>query len=269
MTKTPALVCCASILLSTVPLVGCGNKEPTGQVVALVDGEEVTRRDLATEPTLDQSTGAGDQPALLRGVIDRKLAVAEARRLSLDRTPEYVAQAQRVEEVMLSRTLFARWADALPQASPKAIAEYIAGNPQRFGERKLFLVDRIEAAASAFDPQAFAPLQTADVVAQHLSARSQAFQRSRLVMDSATLSPELYRRLRDLRSGYPIAIPQGDKLIVLAMLEARDAPLPQAEQNAAAVAALKQVAIQGKLADLRKNAKVAYQAGYRPAAPPQ
>lgn len=269
MTMAQALMRGACILVGALPLSGCGNKAPTGQVVALVDGEEVTRRDLATEPMERQIGGSdGPQSALLQGVIDRKLAAAEARRLDLDRTPEYVAQAQRVEEVMLSRTLFSRWGDELPQASPKAIEDYIGRNPQRFGGRKLILADRIQANASAFDAQAFAPLQTIDAVAQHLSGRSQAFQRGQVVLDSATLPPALYERLRDLREGYPLAIPQGDKLVVLAVLETRSAPLPQAEQNTAAVAGLKQIAIQGKLAELRKNSKITYQAGYRPAATP-
>lgn len=266
MTMSRKLMCSACILLGVGPLVACANKEPKGQVVALVDGEEVTRRDLATEPTSGQAEGAEAQPAILRGVIDRKLAAAEARRLQLDRTPEYVAQAQRLEEVMLSRTLFERWAAALPAPSPKAIADYIARNPQRFGQRKLFLVDRIQAGANAIERRALEPLQTNDAVAQHLQSRSQPFQRGQAVLDSATLSPELAARLRALPKSYPLAIADGDKLVVLAVVETRDAALAKAEQTAAAVAALKQVAVRDKLASLRTNSKIAYQPGYRPAA---
>jgi hypothetical protein len=139
----------AYILLGVGMLLACADKKPSGQVVAFVDGEEVTRRDLATEPTSGQAEGASAPPAILRGVIDRKLAAAEARRLELDRTPDYVAQAQRLEEVALSRKLFDHWAGEMPPASAPAVAAYIARNPQRFGQRKLFLVDRIRASANA------------------------------------------------------------------------------------------------------------------------
>lgn len=266
MTMSHKLIHGACIVLAVVPLVACANKEPTGQVVALVDGEEVTRRDLATEPMSGQAQGTDAQPALLRGVIDRKLAAAEARRLQLDRTPEYVAQAQRLEEVMLSRTLFQRWAAEMPAAPAKTIADYIARNPQRFGRRKLFLVDRIQTGAGAIDRQALEPLATNDAVAQHLQSRSQPFQRGQTVLDSASLSGELAERLGTLRKGYPLAISEGGNLVVLAVLETRNAALPEAEQTTAAVAALKQVAVRDKLASLRKNSKIAYQPGYRPPA---
>jgi EpsD family peptidyl-prolyl cis-trans isomerase len=259
----------ACILLSIGPLVACANKEPKGQVVALVDGEEVTRRDLATEPTGSQAEGASAPPAILRGVIDRKLAAAEARRLELDRTPDYVAQARRLEEVMLSRTLFDRWAGEMPPASAPAVAAYIARNPQRFTQRKLFLVDRIQARANAIDRAALEPLQTNDAVAQQLQSRSQPFQRGQAVLDSASLSPELAERLKALPQRYPLAIAEGDTLLVLAVLETRDAALPKAEQTAAAVTALKQEAVRDKLAALRKKSTIVYQPGFRPAATAQ
>lgn len=255
----------AWLLLVMAALAACTNKQPTGQVVALVDGEEVTRRDLATEPVGGQGEAAQAQPALLRGVIDRKLAAAEARRLQLDRMPEYVAQAQRLEEVVLSRTLFERWAAEMPAPPPKAIADYVARNPQRFAHRKLFLVDRIQARGEGIEPQALKPLQTGDAVATYLSSRSLPFQRGQAVIDSASLPSELYAQLKSLRTGYPLAIADGDKLVVLAVIQARDAPLPEAEQSAQAVAALKQAAIRERLASLRKKSTIAYQPGFRPA----
>lgn len=104
-TKSLAILMAALAVL----LAGCREKAPEGQVVAVVNGEEVTRRELATEP----GAANGDAPqselaAMLSGVVDRKLAAAEAKRLELDKTPRFVAQAERLQEVMLSRTLFDR-----------------------------------------------------------------------------------------------------------------------------------------------------------------
>jgi EpsD family peptidyl-prolyl cis-trans isomerase len=258
-----------SALLTVAALWGCANKEPSGQVVALVDGQEVTRRELATEPMESQAEGGKAQPTLLSGVIDRKLASAEARRLELDRTPDVITQRQRLEEVILSRALFARWSAEARTPSPKAISDYISKNPQRFGQRKLFLVDRIQAGAEAFDRQAFEPLASADEVAGYLSSRSQAFQRGQTVIDSASLSPELSARLSTIGKGEPLAIVEGGRLIVLAVVETRDAPVPKSEQAAAATAALTQASVREKLAALRKRATIAYQPGYRPATPAQ
>ncbi len=268
--KTPrTLIRLAFILLLTTVLGGCGNKAPAGQVVALVDGEEVTRRDLAVEPAASQAMGDSDPATLLSGVIDRKLAAAEARRLKLDRTPDYVAQARRVEEVMLSRTLFTQWAEQLADPTPQAVAKYITQNPQRFADRTLFLTDRIQTSAASGDRRDLAPLQTSDAVAQYLTSRSQPFQRGQDVLDSASLAPALFNQLKALPAGYPLVIVEGDKLVILSVVEARKAPLPKAEQRAAAATALKQVAIKEKLASLRKTSQIAYQAGYGAAATSQ
>jgi len=267
--------CTRRLLLLTciVSLTACGKKVPEGQVVAVIDGEEVTRRDLAAEPQ-DGTTaqGAEDQPALgavLNGVVDRKLAVAEARRLELDRTPQYVAQAKRLEEVMLSRTLFDRWAAQMPQPSPRVLADYIARNPQRFNGRKLFLVDRIESALNKEQGAALAPLQTNDAIAAYLDSQSTPYHRNRVVLDSASLSPALYRQVAALKPSYPLVIMGSGGLVVLAVIETRDAPLAPADRAAEAVKALKQVAVEQKLADLRKAANISYQPGYRPSAPDQ
>ena len=84
----------AAIVL-VAALCACGKKVPEGQVVAMVGNEEVTRRELTVEPeAAGLPPGPDAQPALtalLDGVIARKVAVAEARRLELDRTPEFVA----------------------------------------------------------------------------------------------------------------------------------------------------------------------------------
>lgn len=259
--KSHVLVaCCLAALLA-----GCEEKAPEGQVVAVVNGEEVTRRELATEP--GAANGEVAQPelaAMLSGVVDRKLAAAEAKRLELDKTPRFVAQAKRLQEVMLSRTLFDRWISELPPPQPAAIAAYVAQNPQRFDGRKLFLIDRIETADAGANKDAIAPLQTNDAIAAYLDAHDQPYRREHAVLDSTGLPLALYRKLLTLPPGSPIAVAQGGRLLILAAQQTRDAPLPPAEESAAAVLALKQVKVQEKLAALRKTAKVSYQPGYRP-----
>jgi EpsD family peptidyl-prolyl cis-trans isomerase len=260
------------LLMMCIPsLAACGKKVPEGQVVAVVDGEEVTRRDLAAEPqdgTLaDGDAGQSALGAVLNGVVDRKLAVAEARRLELDRTPQYVAQAKRLDEVMLSRTLFDHWAAQMPQPNQQALADYIARNPQRFDGRKLFLVDRIETALNKDQSAALTPLQTNNAIAAYLDSQSKVYRRNRVVMDSASLTPALYRQVAALAPGYPLVIQGNHSLVILAVIETRAAPLASADRAAEAVKALKQVAVQQKLADLRKSAVIAYQPGYRPDKP--
>jgi EpsD family peptidyl-prolyl cis-trans isomerase len=257
------------ILLALGAITGCTKKAPGGQVVAVVDGQEVTRRDLAAEPQFATTPdGQGAQAgvnAVLNGVIDRKLAAAEAKHLELDRTPRYVEQAKRLDEVMLSRTLFDRWAAEMPPPDQRRIAGYIVHNPQRFAARKLFLVDRIQTKMDQGQSDALTPFATNDAVAAYLDSRSQAYRRDRTVIDSAQVPLPLYRELLSLEPGDPLVLMQPEGASVLAIVETRDAPLPAGEQTAEAIKALKQVEVQQRLAALRKNATIAYQPGYRPA----
>lgn len=253
-------------------LAGCGKKVAQGQVVAIVDGAEVTRRELATEPeaaSLSAEDANGSLSGLLGGVIDRKLAVAEARRLELDRSPAYLAQSKRVEEVMLSRTLFDRWAAELPVPDDRAVAQYVARNPQRFDGRKLLLVDRIEAKAIPGLSEGLKPLQTNDAVAAYLQqAQAQPLQRGQTVIDTATLPLPLYRQLLGVPVGYPVVMQLNDRLVALAVVQVRDAPLPPEQKSEAAAQALRQQAVQDKLAAMRRKASITYQQGYRPTNPP-
>ncbi|MET1754400.1 hypothetical protein ABVV53_02810 [Novosphingobium sp. RD2P27] len=253
-----------------VTIAACGEKTPNGQVVAVVDGEEVTRRELAFEPEAGTSGEGTAQPALaalLSGVIDRKLAVAEARRLDLDQTPEYLARAKRLDEVMLSRTLFDRWAEDAPEPSEGAVASFISTNPQRFEGRKLFLVDRIQAASTS-PAEALKPLQSNDAVASYLDSHSQPYGRERTVLDSATLPFDLYQQIVALPAETPLVLAHNGALVSLAVLQAKDAPPAPVDRTAMAITALKQEAVQEKLLALRKDAEISYQPGYAPTTTP-
>lgn len=252
-----------------VTTAACGEKAPKGQVVAVVDGEEVTRRELAFEPDAGTSGESTAQPALaalLSGVIDRKLAVAEARRLDLDQTPEYLVRAKRLNEVMLSRTLFDRWAEDVPEPNERAIASFISANPQRFDGRKLFLVDRIQA-AGASPTESLEPLQSNDAIASYLNSHSQPYQRERTVLDSASLPHALYQQMLALPAGTPLMLAQNGTLVSVAVLQAKDAPPAPTDRSSTAITALKQEAVQEKLVSLRKDAEISYQPGYAPATP--
>lgn len=247
---------------------GCGKKEPEGQVVAVVNGQEITRRDLAAEPQsggmFDSSAGQPVVSAVLSGVIDRKLAAAEAKQLKLDQTPQFVEQAKRLEEALLGRALFERWAAEVPAPNAQAIAAFVSANPQRFDHRRLFLVDRIEAELDEGQSDALVPLMSNDAIAAYLDAHSKTYTRTRTAIDSATLPLPLYKKVIALKPGEPLAQMQGGKVAVIAVVDSRDAPLSDTERSDEAVKAMKQAVVQQRLAALRKSAEVAYQAGYRP-----
>lgn len=122
-----------------VLLAGCADRTPTGQVIATVNGEDVTMRDLAAEMSAIGYTGDAEQVRgpLLRQMVDRRLFVQAARAQGIDRSPEYLARFRRLREILLADMLVERMAREAPQPSPAELADHIAANPWAFAERRI------------------------------------------------------------------------------------------------------------------------------------
>lgn len=265
-------------LLALGLLAGCGgDKTPSGQVVASVDGADVTRRDLVTEL---QASGAGAslspemmkkvQPELVQQVVNRKLLVAQAKKEGIDKTPEYLAAVQRATEMMLAEQLVQRWGSKQEKPSDADAQAFIAGNPQMFGQRRLYLVDQIRSSAEGIDPAMLAPLKTNDAVAQLLQSKRHPMERGQATIDSMALSPAQYAQLAKLTPGEPIVAMNNGMLTSNVIVEVRNAPVPEDRQVVAAKTALAQqtgrTMVENQLRSLRQTAKVEYQPGFAPPA---
>jgi EpsD family peptidyl-prolyl cis-trans isomerase len=142
-----ALIATTALLLV---LGGCNDKKdaPDGQVVATVDGKDVTIHELNAELTqLRANQNAPrkllEQVALAR-VIERKMLSNEARLLKLDASPQYLLAKTRTEEGLLVQALQANLQGQVPQPTREAAQKFIAENPQVFGDRKIFTLDQIQ-----------------------------------------------------------------------------------------------------------------------------
>jgi len=258
-------------------LAGCGDKTPNGQVVATVDGADVTRRDLTTEL---QASGAGAalpadamkklQPQLTEQVVSRKLLVAQAKKEGIDKTPEYLATVQRASEMLLVQQLIQRWGSKLDVPSDGDVQAYIAANPQMFAQRKLFVVDQVRGGAAGIDSAALTPLKTNDAVAALLQSKKQPVERGQSTIDSIALSPAQYQQLLRLPPGEPIVSINNGMLMSNVITEVRNAPVPDDRQVQAAKTAMAQQAgrtmVENQLRSLKQAAKIDYQPGFAPPA---
>lgn len=265
--STQRAVSLLGIMAAGAILHGCGEKEAKGQVVGVVNGIEVTRRELAAEPEIaNLGPGIDAQPLLpqiLGQVIDRKLVVAEAEKLKLDERPEFQTAKRRLEEVLLSQQLLQTWAREVPQPKPEEIKTFIAANPQMFGNRKLLLMDQIVAMGKV-DAKDLGPLNTPDEIAAYFNAKKIKFQRKRAPVDSADMPLVLFRQFMKAPPGAPIAVIQPSRVDVYTMLRVQDSPVPAAQADAIAKAALAKQAVGKRIQAMRKSAKITYQPGYEP-----
>ena len=128
--RTGMVPCVVGIGAGIVPA-GCADRPPTDQVLASVDGDDVTKRDLAVEAAL---TRLPPGPVTLNAIVDRKLLVRRAKRDRLDLTPDYLAAMRRFREATLA---VQEVAGTLPPPGDAAVRGFAAAHDWRFAGRRL------------------------------------------------------------------------------------------------------------------------------------
>jgi EpsD family peptidyl-prolyl cis-trans isomerase len=193
----------ASAALGMLTLAACdkGNKAPEGQVVATVDGQEVTIHELNAEIAGIGNRASGAPAKLvesvaLQRVIERKMLATEASKLKLDKNPQFLLAKQRTEDNLLVQALQADIQQKVPPATREAAQKYVSDNPQVFGDRKLFTLDQIQFLRPANIDQL--PLKNAKTMAEVERVLIDAnieYRRAPQQLDSLVINPELTKEI--------------------------------------------------------------------------
>lgn len=229
-----------AILTLGILLASCGGKgeAPTGQVVATVDGQEITAAELKLEldgaPTEGPAAAAAQQAAL-QNLVARKLLVAEAKRRDLDNTPVAAMLKKRAEDAAVVQLLQRSVADGVPKVSDDEVSEYIRSHPTTFAQRRLITVNQLLVPAVDRNLiKQMEPLKTLSEVEELLNRNNIKFIRSANVMDSVRLSPDAAAKIASLPNGEVIIMPSGSGAQVSQIVSSRTEPLTgtEAEQFA-------------------------------------
>lgn len=127
-------------------LVACGNDRPSGQVVATVNGQEITASELQLELgelAGDAEPGSDAQRAVLRALVARRQLVAEARARRLDTSPDGRLARERAKDLALVEFLRQDIAGTAPVPSLAELDRYVAAQPETFAGRQLVTADQI------------------------------------------------------------------------------------------------------------------------------
>ncbi len=249
-------------------LAGCSEGPPAGQVVARVNGTDITRRDVLLELVASGAPADVDTrtiaPALLDRIVASKLLAAEARRRSIDRSPEFLGRDRRNREQILGEELARRLIGRLPPPSPAEIAQYVEENRARLDQRRIFTIDRI-VPDGPVDPAAIGSLESAGAVEAWLVHAGQSFTRSALAVDSLSLSPG-HLSLLDAYHGRPVAITGDGPTSIDQIVASVPAPIAPADRARTAAGILRdrqsRQLMDRTLDRLRARAEIAYQPGY-------
>jgi len=271
-----ALMLGASVA-AALALAACGEKAPEGQVVATVNGEEITLPELNAEAQAANIPENADKkaimPQLLQRVIERKLFAKAAQDQGLDKTADYLVQKRRTEEALLAQLVAKQQIATVQIPNPAEIDKYVAANPTLFGARERLALDQIRFARPVDTAQLkqLEPTKSLDEVAAVLASLKIPFQRGAAPLDTAAVPPELMKRINALPAGEPFVVPAGNMIVVSVVRGREAAATPDADSKRLAAERMRQETIaktmQDRLNQLKTEAKIDYQPGYAPATP--
>jgi peptidyl-prolyl cis-trans isomerase C len=274
--KTGRAISMAALpLVVLVMLAGC-EKKPGGQVVAVVNSEEITQQELRAEADASNVPAGADfqkaAPAILDRVIQRNLLADYAREQGLDRGPDFVARRRQLEQALLA-TLAIRKLQG-PQSAPKPaeVQQFISENPTLFADRQKLTLDQVSFPAPS-DPnqvKALTALGTLAAVEEKLKADNVPMKRGSSVLDTASIDPSVGRQMTALPNGKLFDLSTGGVTFISAIVERASAATPPESWAGPATEALSRQrsgkTVNDALLKLRKAAKIEYDPAYKPAA---
>lgn len=261
-----------------VALMSACHKQATGQVAAVVNGDEITLQDMNAEladmrvPQGADKTEA--QNAALQRIVNRRLLAQAARDDGLDKTPEFLLRRRQLEDTLLVQLLSQKVGRSTAVPDARAVDAFTSKNPAVFSGRTIFTVDRIQFPVPA-NPGKLKALQddhTMDAVAARLQQMGIEFTRDIGQMDSAKLGQARLDKIRALPKGEPFIIPEDGLVTVAVITGSTPQPVKDDQARPAAVQLMRlqslSEAMKERLAAERAKAKISYKSGFAPAPAP-
>ena len=277
-------------LIAVALLGGCnrGGGTPKGQVVATVNGDDITIHELNSElalarPPADVPRKTVEQVVLGR-VVERKMLADVARDRKLDKNPDFILAERRVEDGLLVQSLQQEIARKVPPPTREAAEKYIDAHPAQFAQRKIYSIDQIQFLRPAnIATLGLEKATTMTDVAQVLTTNKIEFRRANATVDALTVNPSLVAQIEALLARNPQEIfmfadqPQGAPapvMFVNKVVDTKVTPFTGEPAITLAQQIVKRDAVQKALVDSLQSFraaakdKIKYAAGYAPPATP-
>jgi peptidyl-prolyl cis-trans isomerase C len=257
------------VLATSATLAGC-NQTPTGQVVAIVNGEEISLQELNAEleglnvpPSADKKLV---RKQLLQQIVDRRLLAQTAK--------AYITQQRRMNEELLVRMYGKKAADTIRVPDAAAVDKFIAANPAMFTQRTRYKVDQIQFPMPA-DASRLKALEAAHSLADvsaTLTKMGIKFERGVGAIDSGTVPEPMLKQILALPPGEPFVVPVGDRVVVSVITGSEPLLVKPEQARPLAVQAMRNQNLskigETRLNEAKAKAKIEYQPGYEPPAKP-
>jgi peptidyl-prolyl cis-trans isomerase C len=260
-------------LVALATLAGC-EKKAGGQVVAVVNSEEVTQQELRAEAEANGAAAGTDfqkiAPAMLDRVIQRNLLADYARKQGLDRGPDFVARRRQLEQSLLATLALKKLAGTPTTPTPADVQRFIADNPTLFAGRTKLTLDQVGFPTPA-DPKqikALAALGSVSAVETKLKADGIPSKRGNAVLDTGTVDPAVSLQMTKLANGALFDLSTNGVTYISTIVDRAPVATAPDTWTAPATEALRRQrmgkSVSDAIANLRKSAKIDYDAAYKP-----
>jgi EpsD family peptidyl-prolyl cis-trans isomerase len=203
--------------------------EPKGQVVATVNGEEITALELRSElggfSSNDPKIMKAAQDQALQQIIVRDLLAQRAQEQKIDKTPLYTVQVRRGERTLLAQIYESKLFSTVAPPTRKEAENYIANNPDKFAKRRIYVIDRVMVAAAGSVPKDKIPsIASLEQLKGLLDAQGTAYQEVLSTVDSLNTPAETLKTMDNLPAGEVFVFQQGGALAFNRIVQTKEAP---------------------------------------------
>ncbi|UTW55862.1 EpsD family peptidyl-prolyl cis-trans isomerase [Kordiimonas sp. SCSIO 12610] len=257
-----------SIVALSLFLTGCGSSNETadenaaaggnktvgddglileGQVVAQVNGEEITIHELNVEiARLNIPVDADRRPIeenVLRSIVSRKVFEQQAKAAGLDRSPEVLLDLRRTRSALLAQAYIRSRSNERPVVSRREADQYVLDNPDFFANRTYYIFDSIVVPSSSLPEELkdeYEAVGNLNDIESDLLAKDTQHQRRPYTIYSETLPAAMREKMPELQRDRTVFfLVQGANTFITQFQESRPAVLAGEEAIDAALSVLR------------------------------
>jgi EpsD family peptidyl-prolyl cis-trans isomerase len=262
-------------------LIKKGGGTPKGQVVATVNGQEITETELQGElggapmPT-DPNVAKIVQQNALQRIVARDLLAQAAHDQKLDQSPEFAMQMARAKRDLQVQLLERKLASEVPPPNRDEAERFVSDNPGMFAQRQMLVVEQVQA-PRANDPtmlKALEPLNDLGQVEAMLDTKRLPHQRTMVMVDTLRMEPRMVEQINKMKPGELLIIASPQGLLINQIKESHtvpftgDAAVQFAQRTLAQQRSQEAVSKQGQALIKAGQDKVKYNASFKPSPGP-
>ena len=269
-------------------IVGCSSepeKKDATRVAAVVNGVEITQREVATlyersaTPGVSEEVRRNQERAILAGLVRGELLAQKAVAEKLDRTPEFVLIQHEARRQVLAGLAEKSMLASFKPLSDDALQSVVKQNPLIFGERKLLVYEQV--LMPVVDVPFLQSLNDAagkgaslSQLVDSIKAKKLQFQQVTQTQSTDQMQPAIARILVNAKPNLPILMRVEDKFAMVLMLKS-SVPIPlvgdAAMQTARNITStqIRNAEFGKKMKDVVDASKITYFGAFAPGALPK